>query len=263
MTKLPQEKIDALATPLPPEAIAPHPTKTYLSTIKAIYVVERLNQVFGIGGWFQRNEVVEISSEVVAGDGKRYPNKMKVVHSFFEVPEYGIKLDNFGGNDNVDEGDAFKGAATDALTKMASFLGVGMDVYKGKATQSTQSPQNAPQTLHKPPQSMQTSQLGEIACEHGTPAKRLQVKKVGPNTGRYFYACPNPKADQCDYFQWEDELDKHDKVFSETMRKAQQDEGFDDFSPEEEEINKSLRAEQEASNYDSMVLSDPTQSESR
>lgn len=110
-----------LNKPLPKEAVSQHPTKPYLSTIKAIYVVERLNEVFGIGKWFQRNEIMES------------PGKMKQVHSFLEIPEYGIKLDNFGGNDNADEGDAWKGAATDALTKMASYLGIGMDVFKGLA----------------------------------------------------------------------------------------------------------------------------------
>ena len=118
MIKLPKEKIDQLNSPLPPEAVAPHPTKPYLSTIKAIFVVERLNEVFGIGGWSQKNEII------------LSPGKMKCVHSFLAIPEYGVLLDNFGGNDNVDEGDAWKGAATDALTKMASFLGIGMAVFK-------------------------------------------------------------------------------------------------------------------------------------
>src|SRR3990167_896510 len=85
------EMIKNLKEPLPPEAVAPHPTKTYLSTIKAIYVVERLNDVFGIGKWYQRN--IEIPS----------PGKMKSVHSYLEAPEYGIYLDHFGGNDNIDE----------------------------------------------------------------------------------------------------------------------------------------------------------------
>ena len=46
MEKLTQEKIDLIKKPLPEEAISKHPTKTYLSSIKAIYVTERLNEVF-------------------------------------------------------------------------------------------------------------------------------------------------------------------------------------------------------------------------
>lgn len=115
-------QIEQLKAPLPKEAIKPHPTKTFLSTIKAIYVVERLNKVFGIGGWYATNEVVK-------DDGK-----MIVVKSSFNAPEYGIIIpDIFGGNDNTDLGDAYKGACTDALTKIGSYLYIGMDVYKGLA----------------------------------------------------------------------------------------------------------------------------------
>lgn len=110
-----------LDKPLPDEAVTPHPTKPYLSNIKAIYVVERFNEAFGLGGWTITNEVVE------AGD------KMIVVKSSFHAPKPSVNvLDIFGGNDNADRGDAYKGACTDALTKIGSYLGVGMNVYKGK-----------------------------------------------------------------------------------------------------------------------------------
>jgi hypothetical protein len=46
MLKLTQDKIDLINKPLPKEAITTHPTKTYLSSIKSIYVTERLNEVF-------------------------------------------------------------------------------------------------------------------------------------------------------------------------------------------------------------------------
>ncbi len=118
--KLTKEQIAALKQPLPAEAVNPHPTKNYLSSIKAIYVVERLNDVFGLGGWFCTNEIVTV-------DGK-----MVVAKSTFNAPEYGIVIpDIFGGNDNPDLGDAHKGACTDALTKIGSYLYIGMDVYKG------------------------------------------------------------------------------------------------------------------------------------
>jgi hypothetical protein len=120
--KLTPEIIELLKKPLPKEAIKQHPTKTYLSTIKAIYVVERLNECFGIGGWI-------INNEVVLKEGKWI-----VVKSTLNIPEYGILIpDIFGGNDNPDLGDAYKGACTDALTKIGSYLGIGMDVYKGLA----------------------------------------------------------------------------------------------------------------------------------
>lgn len=120
MKQLTTSQIEKLKEPLPKEAVKPHPTKNYLSSIKAIYVVERLNEVFGLGGWFARNEIV------------KEEGKWVVVRSTFEAPEYGIVIpDIFGGNDNADLGDAYKGACTDALTKIGSYLYIGMDVYKG------------------------------------------------------------------------------------------------------------------------------------
>jgi hypothetical protein len=53
------------------------------------------------------------------------------VRATLAIPKYGIAIEQFGGNDNPDRGDAYKGACTDALSKCASYLGIGMDVYKG------------------------------------------------------------------------------------------------------------------------------------
>src|SRR6185295_11600096 len=93
---IPADLVLKLKEPLPAEAVKPHPTKTYLSTIKAIYVVERLNEVFGLGGWMIVNEVIESDA------------KMVVVKSVFTVPAFGIYVESFGGNDNADRGDAYK-----------------------------------------------------------------------------------------------------------------------------------------------------------
>jgi hypothetical protein len=107
-----------LKEPLPREAVSPNPQKPGLSVIKVIYVVERLNEVFGLNGWHVDNEVVETG-------------RMVVVRATLSVPRYAIAIEQFGGNDNPDRGDAYKGACTDALSKCASYLGIGMDVYKG------------------------------------------------------------------------------------------------------------------------------------
>ena len=121
--KLSDQQLALLKEPLAPEAIKPHPTKPYLSTIKAPYVIERFNDVFGVGQWFLRDEIVERSDKgMVTG---------KV---FFTAPLYGIELWSYGGNDNPDRGDAYKGMVTDAITKIGSYLGIGMDVFKGLST---------------------------------------------------------------------------------------------------------------------------------
>jgi hypothetical protein len=122
-----------LYAPLPVEAIKPHPTKTFLSTIKPIYVTDRLNEVFGIGGWKIHTE------NILVKDNGTVVNKVT-----FIAPKYDIYYECFGGNDNggqtskgFDLGDAFKGATTDALTKICSYLGIGIDVFKGKQSHNT------------------------------------------------------------------------------------------------------------------------------
>ena len=120
--------LEKLKEPLAKEAISQHPTKKYLSSIKAIYVTERFNDVFGIGKWTQK-----VKAEYVD-----HKTGMVVVHVTFEVPDLNIYYESFGGNDNggansknFDLGDAYKGATTDALTKIGSYLGVAIDIFKG------------------------------------------------------------------------------------------------------------------------------------
>lgn len=126
MKTLTKEQINLLNEPLPPEALKQHPTKAYLTTINAIYVTERLNQVFGVGAW--QTHVEEVTT---MPSGK---NVMVVTKTCFEVEEYGIHLEVYGGNDNADLGDAYKGSMTDALTKIGSYLGIGAHVWKNQAT---------------------------------------------------------------------------------------------------------------------------------
>lgn len=106
-----------LKAPLPDKAVRPHPTKGYLSTINPGYVIDRLNEVFGLGGWMIDYEIISVEEKMVVAKGT------------LEVPDTGIKVVQFGGNDNADKGDAYKGACTDALTKCASYIGVGLHVW--------------------------------------------------------------------------------------------------------------------------------------
>jgi len=118
--KLTKEMEARLREPLPSVAVNPHPSKTYLSTIKAIYMFERLNEVFGVGAVTLNGEFIE------------RVDKMVVIKGTLTIPEYDMTFSNFGGNDNKDLGDAYKGALTDAFTKIAAqHLEVGMYVFKG------------------------------------------------------------------------------------------------------------------------------------
>ena len=56
--RLPAIFREKLSKAMPAEAIKPHPTKTYLTTIKAIYIVERLNDVFGLNGWDFESDII-------------------------------------------------------------------------------------------------------------------------------------------------------------------------------------------------------------
>lgn len=136
------EMVAKLNAPLPAEAIKPHPTKNYLSTINSIYVTERLNQVFGVGSWRVRSEVISEKTSTVSTKNGQRTNIMIVTKTIFEIPEYGIYYECYGGNDNDDLGDAYKGSTTDALTKIGSYLGIGADVWKDKSKQQTAQPQN-------------------------------------------------------------------------------------------------------------------------
>lgn len=147
--KITEAMREQLGAPLPLEAVSPHPTKKFLSSIKSIYVTERLNEVFGVGSWKLFTEYIE------------KVDKMVVVKVTFRIPEYNIDYECFGGNDNADLGDAYKGATTDALTKIASWLGIGREVFKGEAgkTQPKPQPQAQPQQQTKPKKKLTVDDL--------------------------------------------------------------------------------------------------------
>ena len=138
-----KEMRDKLREPLPKDAVKQHPTKTFLSSIKAIYVTERLNDVFGIGSWHLKVNHITTTEK-----------SMVVVKVEFSIPKYDIYFECYGGNDNggensknFDLGDAYKGATTDAITKIGSYLEIGIDVFKGK--QQSQKESEKPTTIIK------------------------------------------------------------------------------------------------------------------
>ena len=154
-TITPEQKA-ALDRRLPDEAVSQHPTKKFLSSIKSIYVTERLNEVFGVGSWRVETEIVERSERMV------------VVKLRFSIPEYGIYYECFGGNDNAALGDACKGATTDALTKVCSWLGIGAEVFKGRQTGAGAPPQSSVQRLPAAP-----DPIPAAAAVQAAPKKRI------------------------------------------------------------------------------------------
>lgn len=155
--KITSEMYKELRRALPAEAVTKHPTKTYLSSIKAIYVVERLNEVFGAGMWTVKNSLI------------REESKHIVVKSELTLEEYTGYWEAFGGNDNADLGDAYKGACTDALTKIGSYLGIAMEVFKGQGNQEPKA--SKPEIVKEGVKSPETPKQPE-----NTPA-RMQLSK--------------------------------------------------------------------------------------
>jgi hypothetical protein len=151
------EMKQALNRALPTEAIKPHPTKNYLSTINAIYVSERLNEVFAVGEWQTKVEYV---------NEKTNKTTMVVIKLTLDIPAYGIHYECFGGNDNADFGDAYKGATTDALTKIGSWLGIGAHVWKNDPTGSKTAAKPAPAPQPKPQPQVTQQQAAKMAWDY-------------------------------------------------------------------------------------------------
>ncbi len=184
LLQLPEDLKAKLKEPLPREAVSPNPQKPGLSVIKVIYVVERLNDVFGLNGWHIDNEIVETG-------------RMVVVRATLSVPKYSIVIEQFGGNDNPDRGDAYKGACTDALSKCASYLGIGMDVYKGlhdertrdnSGTHQNGSRSTAPQPAPKPastPNSTQSRNAAPTGLTSRNMAARFSSMRTVLGAGEY------------------------------------------------------------------------------
>jgi len=126
------ELITLLNKKLPDWAIKEHPTKKKMSVIHPMAVIERLNEVFGVGAWHFKTTYISCDKEIQKTKTGERNVYMSSVLGILEVPEHNIHLEQFGGSTNDDKGDALKGGATDALTKIASYLNIGAEIYKGK-----------------------------------------------------------------------------------------------------------------------------------
>lgn len=181
-TITPEQK-EALDRRLPDEAVSQHPTKKFLSSIKSIYVTERLNEVFGVGSWRVETEIVERSERMV------------VVKLRFSIPEYGIYYECFGGNDNADLGDACKGATTDALTKVCSWLGIGAEVFKGRQTGAGAPPQSSVQRLPAAPDPIPAAAAVQAAPKKRITADMLNDPVLRDQFMRWAYRCSTTVKD--------------------------------------------------------------------
>lgn len=113
-------------------------------------------------------------------------------------------------------------AETSAVGRALAMLGIGIVESVASADEvvkSSQTRQDAPQRTEpakmnvdpRVPQINEDEPYGDpmaLICSCGQPKKRMQVKKEGPNKGRYFWSCPKPMRDACpNSFQWDDDGD--------------------------------------------------------
>jgi len=110
-----------------PEAMSKDMSRGFeLTSIKAQYVVERLNEVFGVEGW-KADYVVQLL------DKEQGCVVKCVLIANINDGEKVIQRSAFGGSEiKKNIGDTIKSAMTDALSKTASHIGIGNEVFKGK-----------------------------------------------------------------------------------------------------------------------------------
>ena len=126
------EKLEALmeqlCAPMPPEAYETDSSRGFeLTGVKSIYVIERLNEVFGPcgTGWAIQNVRHTEADRWVLAD-------LELIYRL-DDGEWSIPIPSSGDSNVVKGriGDAKKGAVSDAIKKAASMLGVAIEAYKG------------------------------------------------------------------------------------------------------------------------------------
>jgi hypothetical protein len=118
----------------PTEAYAKDNSRGFeLTTLKAQYIVERLNTVVGVNGWGIVGEFIEKDSQGVLFLGQL--NIFTTNKEGETVVAHSVEAIGFSSN-TKNIGDAYKGARTDALSKAASYLGIGNEMFKGNISPS-------------------------------------------------------------------------------------------------------------------------------
>lgn len=122
--RITEEMRNALRADFPDEAYKQHDSKNFLTTLKAMYIVERLNDVFGIGRWNLRHSVLSHEKGYVLMKGS-----LVILDYDCHIPEqYGGHITE-GTNVSLDDG--YKSAITAILSKSASYLEIGIEMFKG------------------------------------------------------------------------------------------------------------------------------------
>jgi len=177
------------------ELIKPFPDKAYsvdssrgfnLTSLKAQYIKERLNEVFGIFGWHFEEKFVSGGSNGVLCHGELVVyNPVYTVEcspkespTIVELKTRGVSATGWSPN-KKNLGDTYKGASTDALSKAASFIGIGNEVFKGNVNLSTVNEKPVPKEPPMAPPPLSDSRVvpDEPVCPKcGSPLKPATAK---------------------------------------------------------------------------------------
>jgi len=123
---------DILQRALPTWAVKDHPTRKGMSAIHPMAIIDVLNEAFGVGAWKFETSFISCDKETQKTKFGERQIYVSAVKGTLIVVKHDIHIEQFGGSTNDDKGDSLKGGATDALTKCASYLGVGATIYKGQ-----------------------------------------------------------------------------------------------------------------------------------
>lgn len=135
-----KEVYKKLIAPLPQEAIEHAPKsvtrKGYDTTgYQYQYLVERLNEVLGLGGWSFSFKVIKEEQGVWASGKKYWEITTEVTVELKDIQKYTC----VGGHKSEAYADALKGAITNGFKKTIAFSGLGGEAYKGTIDEDYQS----------------------------------------------------------------------------------------------------------------------------
>jgi len=127
------EFFNKLRADFPKEAYSIDSSRGFnLTSLKAQYIKERLNEVFSIWCWNFEEKFQDI------GNGVMCFGKLYVSYTNKEKEKVDREVTACGFSEKKrNMGDTYKGASTDALSKAASFIGIGNEVFKGNINLNT------------------------------------------------------------------------------------------------------------------------------
>lgn len=136
-----------LTEDFPAEALSKDTSRGFeLTSVKAQYLVERMNEVFGPAGWRADYAVVKENEQGIV---------LKcVVIANADGGESAIQRSAFGGADfsaKKSLSDTYKSAMTDSLSKTLSHIGLANEVFKGKVKVGGSTSQTAPPAAKRSP----------------------------------------------------------------------------------------------------------------